>query len=288
MKTTTATSLCLATLLAAGFCQRANAGLFSDNFEALVIAERAKGAPPEQGSPATYAAFDGGYIEAGDPLAGDTPPSADQVRQELNTALQSQGFQPGHGAPSLVITYYWGVLRVDHSQIRVPYGIKTNLRARIELVSTEQLGAEVENHILGQEKGSPVDMDVSSTTIPSGPMETIIQDSRQPRIFVVVSAYDYQSLAQHQSPRVVWRVKLSAMENSGEMDEVIPALITAGAPFFGKSLPDLHIAKATLSRAASVSGSAGAQPTAESINLDSQVLRDLMSKEHKTVSGYSD
>jgi len=288
MKTTTATSLCLATLLAAGFCQRANAGLFSDNFEALVIAERAKGAPPEQGSPATYAAFDGGYIEAGDPLAGDTPPSADQVRQELNTALQSQGFQPGQGAPSLVITYYWGVLRVDHSQIRVPYGIKTNLRARIELVSTEQLGAEVENHILGQEKGSPVDMDVSSTTIPSGPMETIIQDSRQPRIFVVVSAYDYQSLAQHQSPRVVWRVKLSAMENSGEMDEVIPALITAGAPFFGKSLPDLHIAKATLSRAASVSGSAGAQPTAESINLDSQVLRDLMSKEHKTVSGYSD
>ena len=134
-------SLGLVALLTAGFCPMANAGLFSDNFEMLVVAETAKDAPQAQTGPIAYSAIDGGYIEAGDPIVGDTPPTADRVRQALFDALKEQGFEANRTAPAVLLTYYWGVLRIDHQEIRLPYGIKSNLNARIRLVSTERLGS---------------------------------------------------------------------------------------------------------------------------------------------------
>jgi hypothetical protein len=67
MKITHWPLLGVATLLSAGFCPMANANLFSDNFETLVVAETAKDAPAPA-APFTYSAMDGGYIEAGNPL----------------------------------------------------------------------------------------------------------------------------------------------------------------------------------------------------------------------------
>ena len=78
-------SLTLAALAASGLCSAAKAGLFSDKFEMLVVAERAADAPEASGTIAA-ALVDGGYIEAGDPIAGENPPSAASVRQELQDA----------------------------------------------------------------------------------------------------------------------------------------------------------------------------------------------------------
>jgi hypothetical protein len=252
-----------------------------------VVAERAKDAPPESRDPVSYIAFDGGYIEAGDPIAGDRPPSAEQVRQELRTALESQGYQAAQGSPSLVLTYYWGVLRIDHEQIRVPFGIKTNLRARIALISTEMQRAEVENFILGREKGSNIDMNASTPSRLVGPLETVAQNSRLPRIFIVVSAYDYQALSKRHEKKLVWRAKLSAQESSGEMYEVIPPLIASGSPFFGKDLPDSRIIRSTLSKAQPVSGSdaSNVQPSPGAYDLDGQFIQAILKKERSKVSG---
>lgn len=289
MKTIAWTPLGLAALLTAGFCPTANANLFTDNFEVTVVAERAKDAPPESKDPVPYIAFDGGYIEAGDPIAGDTPPSADQVRQELRNALATQGFR-ADGPPSLVLTYHWGVLRLDREQIRVPFGIKTNLRARIALVSTEMLRAEAENFILGREKGSNVDMNASTPAILTGPVETVIQNSRFPRIFIVVSAYDYHAMAERHEARLVWRAKLSAQESSGEMVEVIPPLIATGSQFFGKDLRDVRIVKATLSKAPAVAGDAASniEPAPATFDLEAGFIRTLMKMERTKVSGQED
>src|ERR1700691_1633192 len=141
MKISSYSTIGLVAAMAVGFAPTASAGIFSNNIDMLVVAETPNGGPSSQGTPVAYAAFDGGYIEAGDPIAGDTPPTADQVSQSLRSALANQSFQAGGSSPSVVLTYHWGVLRIDHRQIRVPYGIKTNLEARIELVSTQQLGA---------------------------------------------------------------------------------------------------------------------------------------------------
>ncbi|HXQ80815.1 MAG TPA: hypothetical protein VN775_05870 [Opitutaceae bacterium] len=288
MKTRTYLALGLFALCAAGFASQAAAGVFSNDFRMLVVAEQPNAATASQDNPASYIAFDGGYIEAGDPIAGETPPTADQVRQSLRAALAEHGFQPASGTPSIVLTYHWGILRVDHYQIRAPYGIKTNLRARIELVSTEQLGAEVENHILGREKGSGMNEDVSTPKILAGPLETVVQDSRQPRIFVVVTAYDYQALVHHET-KVLWRTKLSTLESSGDAQEVIPALLAAGGSYFGKNFPNMQDVEGSLSKTAQpTSGTAYVQPSPDSYQLDKPFIDGLLKREHQKISGLMD
>jgi hypothetical protein len=288
MKTRTYPALALVVLCAAGFGKQAAAGVFSNNFRVLVVAEQTKAAQAQQDSPTSYVAFDGGYIEAGDPIAGENPPTADQVGQSLRAALADKGFREAQGTPSIVLTYHWGILRVDHRQIRVPYGIKSNLMARIELVSTEQLGAEVENHILGREKGSGMNNDVSSPVILAGPLETVAQDARYPHFFMVVSAYDYQGLV-HRDAKLLWRVKLSALETSGDMQEVIPALIAGGSQYFGKNFTTMQDIEVSLSKAPPLAqGASYSQPTPEAYQLDKQFLYGLLKQEHRKISGQLD
>ena len=168
MKTSLWPSLALAALLAAASGSPARAGIFSDNFQMIVVAERATDAAPGIANATSYVAFDGGYVEAGDPVAGDNPPGADQVRQELGAALASQGFQAAAASPSLLLVYHWGVIRADHREIKVPYEIRKNQMARISIVSTEHAGTEVENSILNGEKGSGQDLSVSSPVFLTG------------------------------------------------------------------------------------------------------------------------
>jgi hypothetical protein len=284
MKTHPLPPLGLVALLSVGLATQASAGIFSNNIDMLVVAEGANGSHQQSG-PAPYAAFDGGYIEAGDPIAGDTPPTAAQVSQSLQAALANLGYQKAAPAPSVVLTYHWGVLRIDHRQIRVPYGIKTNLEARIELVSTGPLGAEVENHILLNEKAGGLNPDAAAPRFLVGPAETVKQDARQPRIFVIVSAYDYQGLL-HREAKLLWRAKLSAREQSGRMDEVIPALITGGSVFFGKDITEPRLVEVT---PRSVPAAAGPVPgaSAEALNLDRQFIDGLLKAEHARFSGYT-
>jgi hypothetical protein len=264
----------------------ANASLFSDNFEMLVVAETAKDAPAAKTAPVTYCAVDGGYIEAGDPIVGDTPPTADRVRQALIDAMRAQGFEANRAAPTILLTYYWGVLRLDRQEIRLPYGVKSNLNARIRLVSTEELGAEVENHILGRQHASGTDMNASSPRFLVGPTETVVQNARRPRIFIIVSAFDYQGLTQNHEATPLWRAKLSAQETSGDMDEVIPSLIEKGAPFFGKDLMEPKIVQATLSTRSGPAGTPASslQPAPES-TIDSQLLQSVLNRERIEFSG---
>lgn len=286
MKTLSWTSPLLATLLMAGTCTRANANLFTDDFDALVVAERAKDAPSELCKPTTYVAFDGGYIEAGDPSAGDTPPTPDQVRQCLTTALSSQGFQEGLSSPALVIIYHWGVLRVDHQEIRVPYEVRKNLSARIDLVSTRKMDAEMENHLRDRERASGEDLSAASPRFLVPPLDSVVAHARLPRIFVVVSAYDGQAMSRHEV-KLVWKAKLSAQETSGEMPLVIPPLLAKGAPYFGQDLQDVLVVKATLEKAPSATapGPNKTQPAPESYGLDKQLLSGLLKEEGGKISG---
>ena len=282
MKIIPYTSIALVAALAAGFTPRASAGIFSNNIDMLVVAEAPNGPVSQQG-PLSFAAFDGGYIEAGDPIAGDVAPTPAQVGQSLRAALVNEGFQAG-ASPSVVITYHWGVLRIDRRQIRVPYGIKTNLEARIELVSTHQLGAEVENHILLREKSGQMNQDAASTPMMVGPAETASEAARQPRTFVIVSAYDYQGLL-HREAKLLWRVKLSAREQSGEMDEVIPALIAGGAPYFGRNLDNVKTVEVTPQGVPQ--GQEAPAVTADTLHLDADFLNGLLKSEHDNFSGGS-
>jgi hypothetical protein len=281
----------LALVLAAGACVSARANLFSDNFDTTIVAERTKDAPPAQDSPVACTLVDGGYIEAGDPIAGENPPSAASVRQELLDALGQQGFHVGAPAPAVLLTYYWGVLRVDHTEIRLPMGINANQDARIKLVSTEETGAEVENHILSRKNGGGENLDASSPVILVGPLETIVENARQPRFFIVVSAYQYQAPGETQRPKLLWRAKLSAQETSGSMDEVIPALIAKGASYFGKDMLYPKLVENTLMKSVAVAPStqnSNGQTGMASDEAPSPAVGALVKQERTAIAGTGD
>jgi hypothetical protein len=242
-------------LLGAVLSAPAYAGLFTNSFEALIVAERAKGVPDNPGAATGYTALEGGYIEAGDPIAGENPPSADQVRTSLRSALAAAGFQEAGGGSALAITYFWGVLRPDREQIRTPYDVNTNLQARIALVSTQMTGAELNNHILGRKKGGGEDPDASSPPILVGPTETAAQNARHARYFVIVTAFDYASIGPGKTPKMLWQVKASALESSGSMADVIPALLGTASAYLGKSLPQATVVDSSTGRAAPAAGS---------------------------------
>jgi hypothetical protein len=280
-------SVTLFALAAAALCTGARASLFSDKFEMLVAADH-MGDATAQSSPSAGVLVDGGYIEAGDPIAGEVPPSAASVHQELQDALVRQGFSVGAASPALLITYHWGILRVDHREINIPFGINSNTDARIKLVSTEHDGAEVENHILGRKKGGGQTDDVSSPAILIGPLKTVAENARKSRFFVIVSAYDYRSVANHQQPVLVWRTKLSAQESAGEMSEVIPSLIATGAPFLGKNLTNTKIVETTTMKSVETPDHAGPSTQMASDGAAAQSINSLVRLEHDKFSGTPD
>jgi hypothetical protein len=282
MKIHSQIALCLAVPLMIGTATQARAGIFSNGtMDMIVVAETSNAQQASSGTPLSYLAFDGGYIEAGDSIAGESPPSPAQVTQALSEALVQSGFRQAPVSPAAVITYNWGVIRRDREEARMPYTIKPNLEARIELVGTQEMAGEVENHLLLRKKGELIS-DAAAPRILVGPEETVLEMARQPRYFVIVSAYEYQGLLRHES-HLLWRVKLSAQDKEGSMDQVIPSLLAGGAPYFGKNLTDVRTITVPLRAAPQVSGAT--QASAESGLLDGQVIQALLKGEHEKYSG---
>lgn len=272
-------------LLAAACVTRAAAGVFSDNIEMLVVAEHGV-STGAAAAPAPFVAFDGGYIEAGDSVAGDTPPAPDTVTRSLLDALAARGFQLTGNSPAIVITTHWGVLRTDHREIRIPYALKPNLTARIELVGTTRMADEVENHLLLNRRGSGLNDSASAPRLLVGAEETVLESARQPRYFVIVSAYDYKAMLGNQA-RLLWRTKMSARDVSGAMDSVIPTLIAGGARFFGQDLDQVQDLELSPSSPVQPAGAALGEIRAaqQSSGINSAFIQGLLRAEREKYSG---
>ena len=78
---------------------------------------------------------------------------------------------------------------------------------------------------------------------------------------------------------------MSAREESGGMNEVIPALIAGGAPYFGKNLPNVESVEATPRAIPPGSGTSELRVSPESLRLDSQFIDGLLKEERDKFSG---
>lgn len=262
------------------------------NLQMVVVAEQtgAMTAPalPTPEHPASYVAFDGGYIEAGDPIANLQPPVAATVAQALQAALAGRGYEPASGptTPSVILIYHWGFIRRDSQAVRNGNKIDPNLHARLSLVSPDRQREDLEqdlvnSHLLG-----------SGNAVTHGPgflnfhQRDVLQLAHDSRYFVVVSAYDYAA-ASRQDPKLLWRAKMSAYDGGISMAEALPSLLQGGAPFLGRNLGDFEYVTTSL-----VSGGRGepgvqrfAPPVGNPGSLDAGFLRGLMKQEHDEFSG---
>lgn len=180
--------------------------------------------------PLSYVAVQGRYIEAGDPVAGERPPQPEAVVEALRAALSTQDYTPAAAGvtPQLVVTYHWGVIRPDSTQLPSTSELKPNLKTRLSLVARQKLVEDIERDLIAHRyTRSPV----VSNLIPS--YRDALEWAHDSRYFVIVSAYRYESLIDG-SPVLVWRTRLSAADNSGSMSEVIPALLAAAGDQLGQ------------------------------------------------------
>jgi hypothetical protein len=152
-------------------------------------------------------------------VAGESkPPPGSSVAELLARALAAQTYLvvgQKTAAPTLVLVFHWGYLNPqidDTGDPDNPQAVFWNQKEMLALVAGNTL-ANV--GVFGIER------------------EDILQNAREDRYFVIVSAYDFTAAAQKQKV-LLWRAKMSAPSHGVSLAEVIGPLIAAGGPRFGR------------------------------------------------------
>ncbi len=238
----------------------------------------------------SFVASQGGYVQEGDGATREEPADARLIARVLRSVLGSQHYMPANAqaAPSLVVIYHWGLVGRNAHQIRILSGIDSNLKARLALVATTEQAGETENFLVSRLQGRtnpayPIPENLSL------PARGILDLTRNARWFVVVSAYDYSAFSRHEN-RLVQRVKISTDQRPDlTMAEILPALLRAGGPYFGRNLEAPEILSVPLIAAAA--GVVAPSTSAESLRspgwdrrVDRTDLRSLIQQERADFS----
>jgi hypothetical protein len=290
MKTPSLSFSVLVALLATGLATECQAYTWGGKLQMAVVAEQAdpalKLAPPAAAQPVYYVAYDAGYIESGDPIAGVNPPPATAVAQALSAALASQHYLPAAAmsAPSLLLVYHWGLLNRDSHQIRNFTRLQPNLKARIGLVAPAKYAQRMETDLL--DRREPVSVHIPIIDITE---RDLLQLAADDRFFVIVSAYDFASVARHEA-KLLWRAKMSTRSAGVSMAEALPTLVRGGAPYFGRDLTNTQYVTEPLVREGQAAVGAPAAeafvpPPEVARQLDKNYLDQLMHREQVKFSG---
>ena len=241
----------------------------------IAVSERTDTAAEAAIGSFSYFAIDGGFVEAGDPVGGDAPPAAAEVAKALQEALASQHHQPAMAPadPAVVLIYHWGVIRRDSNAIMPGSDISPNLRARLSLVAPQKLVDRIAARLVTRRFSRVND------TFDYPDERDALENARDSRYFVIVSAYDYADLVRGQST-LRWRTHLSAATNSGSMAEVVPALLRKDAEFLAHHLEDAktHVWRFS-NPAAEPSSAAGPGGTDYMSSLNRDALQEILVRE---------
>lgn len=180
--------------------------------------EGKKVAPPTKEKPVFYYPVLAGYREEGALVAGEKSPPPNPVAHLLAKALAAQHYfvvGPKTPAPTLLLVFHWGYMNPQIDENPDPDNPQKtfwNEREMLALVA----GNTVKNvGSFGRER------------------DDILQAARDDRYFVIVSAYDFAAATQKKKT-LLWRAKMSTPSNRVSLAEVIPSMITAGGPRFGR------------------------------------------------------
>ncbi len=174
--------------------------------------------PPTKEKPAIYFPVLAGYRESGALVAGETSPPPTPVAKLLAKALAAQHYYvvgTNTPPPTLILVFHWGYInpQIDENpDPDNPQPIFWNQREMLSLVA----GNTIQNvNPFGFER------------------DDILQAARDDRYFVIVTAYDFAA-AKEKKKVLLWQAKMSTPSNRVSLAEVIPGLITAGGPRFGR------------------------------------------------------
>jgi hypothetical protein len=173
---------------------------------------------PTKEKPAFYYPVLAGYREAVSLVAGETSPPPTPVAKLLAKALAAQHYYvvgTQTPPPTLLLVFHWGYMNPQIDELGDPENPQQqfwNQREMLALVAGNTL----------------------NNVNPFGfQRNDILQNARDDRYFVIVSAYDFAA-AKEKKKKLLWQAKMSTPSNRVSLAEVIPGLIAAGGPHFGR------------------------------------------------------
>jgi hypothetical protein len=214
---------------------------------------------PTADRPAYVVTHGGGQHDFGQVPAGERPPSAETLDQEMALALGRSHYLPADAnhPPSLLVVFTWGAHDSPGDDVEDP-GYR-NLLDRAVLVGGLRFADELKEVLKRNDAVA-----VATSTQPFGaqlpgmrptsaaslfqsvsPIETfrrrdtktehLLQHIADDCYYVVVSAFDYSSVGRGEG-RLLWRTKLTATARGASLATAIPALIANGARYFGQEM----------------------------------------------------
>jgi hypothetical protein len=204
---------------------------------------------PTAAHPAYYYPVVRGYTHSGDVLAGEKPPPPDpDVEHLIAKALAEQGYLLATRThpPSLVLMFWWGYKAplfagptsggagsmnsgAGATPTNAAVAINEALQSGVMGTNVMENGGEMEQLVYGSNHDRNTGAYAQSVRL-----DTLNQEARVPRYYVIVSALDYAAATQQKKAVVLWTAFISTGLYGHTLDQVLPSLITAGAPKFGR------------------------------------------------------
>jgi hypothetical protein len=165
---------------------------------------------PTPEHPAYYLPVMRGYHELGDVVAGERYVSPHDIVRVLAPELFRQGYrviEESHQTPDLIIDISWGYITPTAGNDTY------NQNQRYALT----LGKSIFNVIMPESFGN----------------REFMEAAREPRYFLVVTAYDYATWSKKQKHLILWKAKMSVPTRGVFFNDVLFSLVQAGGPMFG-------------------------------------------------------
>jgi len=207
-----------------------------------VTADGQKRPPPTTDHPAYYVLVEGGYREAGQLVRGEHSPPGPVVEKLVRRALTGEGYQ-GATAQSpridMFIVYHWGYIN--------PVIVSTFEEGRVNPRNPGEQPPLIEHKQILNDQQMLGLLGVAALDdkhfASNSDVQRIAQAAEDDRYFVVLSAYDWDAIT-HKRQVLLWRAMMSLPTYGTDLAESLPALVQAGAPYFGREtgLPQ-HVAE---------------------------------------------
>jgi len=236
------------------------------------VSEPGKKIPPvSPQSPAYYVTHSAGYHGAGDAADGKSL-SAPEVESILHRTLSGQGYLPATAEhpPTLALIYFWGAHNLfdpDNDALSRGQALR-NILDRATLVGGEKFAHELGRAIQESEAmasavstslgrgNDPDSMNLGAAQAVtqmaaqidpvlrlkrrSPKLEFLVEQAANSCHYVVVSAYDYASLATKEK-LLLWRTRMTVNAEGVSQLQTLPVVIAAAAPFFGRAMAESEV-----------------------------------------------
>ena len=193
-----------------------------------------KVARPTPEHPAYYVPVILGYHASGEIVAGEKPPSRADVLRQLGRTLAKEGYvlqalrpEANTTRPSLILAIEWGYLNPDV----MDFGDDPAFTPADSSQKAPRLVADFnQREMLTLIAGASVYQGAAFTT---SEWERLRDAAAEGRYYIVVSAYDFEASLKG-TRTLLWRARMSTERQGVEMSDVISALVSGGAPLFGR------------------------------------------------------